>query len=454
MSRLTLLLGACLAVASPAFAAEKLADYTAQVPLKVEGQGPWYRLELPMALQLAAAHGDLRDLRVFNAEGEPLAYSLTRSEGSTARTEQALDLKWFPLRGPANVDSAPRVRVERSTTGTLVEVVPEEPAAPGERLRGWLLDASAAQGPLERLVLDWTTGEEGFQRFSIEASDDLQDWRPWGTGQLARLSFGGDRIDQREVALPGQPARYLRLLWLDAEAPVLSAARVTTASRESRPAPMVWSDPLPARSEGEGEYRWDLPLPIAVERLRFALEQPNTLAPVQLQSRNDPAGQWRPLTSGLLYRLPGEGKENVHDELILSGWDRIQQVRLKVDLRAGGFGTQGPALRVGMRATEVVFLARGTGPFVLAVGRPAATSSALPLGTLVPGLREDSLAKMGQARIEGDLRVTQAVAEEKTAVQAEQTDWKRFGLWAVLLLGVGLLVMMAVSLLRTQNKGA
>ena len=331
--------------------------------------------------------------------------------------------------------------------------MPEEPAAPGERLRGWLLDASAAQGPLERLVLDWTTGEEGFQRFSIEASDDLQDWRPWGTGQLARLSFGGDRIDQREVALPGQPARYLRLLWLDAEAPVLSAARVTTASRESRPAPMVWSDPLPARSEGEGEYRWDLPLPIAAERLRFALEQPNTLAPVQLQSRNDPAGQWRPLTSGLLYRLPGEGKENVHDELILSGWDRIQQVRLKVDLRAGGFGTQGPALQVGMRATEVVFLARGTGPFVLAVGRPAATSSALPLGTLVPGLRNDSLAKMGQARIEGDLRVTQAVAEEKAAVQAEQTDWKRFGLWAVLLLGVGLLVMMAVSLLRTQNKG-
>lgn len=96
-------------------------------------------------------------------------------------------------------------------------------------------------------------------------------------------------------------------------------------------------------------------------------------------------------------------------------------MRLKVDLRGGGFGAKGPALRVGMRATEVVFLARGPGPFELALGRPGAISAALPLDTLVPGLRGDSLAKMGQVQVDGDLHVTQAVVEQTVIVQA-QTD--------------------------------
>ncbi|MCR3763888.1 DUF3999 family protein, partial [Pseudomonas aeruginosa] len=35
------------------------------------------------------------------------------------------------------------------------------------------------------------------------------------------------------------------------------------------------------------------------------------------------------------------------------------------------------------------------------------------------------------------------------AVPEAGTDWKKIGLWAVLLLGVGLLVIMAMSLLRS-----
>lgn len=32
------------------------ADYATQVPLTLEGEGPWYRLELPLSLQMAARH--------------------------------------------------------------------------------------------------------------------------------------------------------------------------------------------------------------------------------------------------------------------------------------------------------------------------------------------------------------------------------------------------------------
>ncbi|MCY1281100.1 hypothetical protein D9M70_298990 [compost metagenome] len=431
----------------PLLAAEQPDDFATRVELRLDGQGPWYRMDLPMALHFAARHADLRDLRVFNADGEALAYSLTRSASSERRARHEHALRWFPLRGPAEDASAmPSVRVERSTTGTVVQVVPEGPASAGERLRGWLLDASAVQGPLEQLSLDWNDGE-GFQHFSIEASDDLQRWESWGEGQVARLSFADQRIDQHDVTLPGRPARYLRLLWKSPlQAPELSAVKVVSASRESLPAAMAWSAPLAPISAKDGQYLWDLPLGVPIERLRIAIERPGSLLPVQVEARRDGAPQWQPLASGLLYRLPQEGKEVAREELELPGWMAVKQLRLTVDQRAGGFGQQVPRLEVGMHATQVVFLARGNPPFTLALGNAEASREELPLATLVPGYDHTSLEKMGRAQaltIPSGIGVRPAEHES-----AAQVLWKRVGLWAVLLLGVGLLGAMAFSLLR------
>ncbi|WP_034062269.1 DUF3999 family protein, partial [Pseudomonas aeruginosa] len=102
----------------------------------------------------------------------------------------------------------PNLRVQRNTSGTIVEVLPENAGPAAETLRGWLIDASAVTFPLERLRLDWSSPEEGFQRFSVEASDDLEHWQAWGDGQIARLTFNGERIDVSEVKLPGRQARY------------------------------------------------------------------------------------------------------------------------------------------------------------------------------------------------------------------------------------------------------
>ncbi|MGH8354579.1 MAG: DUF3999 family protein, partial [Pseudomonas sp.] len=244
--RLALLAAVGLLAAPLAGAQATLGDYAARVPLTLSGEGPWYRLELPMALHFAARYADLRDLRVFNAEGETQAYALTlgSSQHSETRTETAV--KWFPLRGPANAEQVPSVRVQRSASGTLVEVAPEGEAGAGaEVLRGWLLDASAIEAPLHQLSLDWSAERDGFQRFSIEASDDLQHWQSWGAGQIARLSFADERIEQRDVQLPGQQARYLRLLWESPQqAPALTAARLISATSNNAPAPMAWSAPL------------------------------------------------------------------------------------------------------------------------------------------------------------------------------------------------------------------
>lgn len=441
-------LGLCVALS--ATAQEKPADFKSQLPLSLSGEGPWYRLELPLAAQLNASQSDLSDIRVFNAAGEPQAYALAREQAETREQRSLTEVKWFPLYSSADAsEAAPSVRVQSSASGTLVEVQPSSQLEAGEEvLRGWLLDASAIKAPLQQLVLDWTSERDGFQRFSIEASDDLQHWQAWGEGQVARLSFADERIEQHEVGLPGQSARYLRLLWSAPQsAPILTSAQLQSTSTSSLPLPLLWSQPLAGSSPKAGEYIWQLPTGLNVERLQVELSQPNSLAPVTLYGRRDNNQPWQPLTSGLLYRLTQNGQDVVQNDLQLTGRN-VQQLRLTVDERGGGLGAEAPALKVAVRATQLVFLARGAGPYTLALGNPTVAAANLPLATLIPDYSPQRLKALGQARVDSALQLAASTATPSVAPQASGPDWKKIALWAVLLLGVLALGAMAFSLLR------
>lgn len=437
------MVGMCAALA--ASAQEAPADFTHHVPLSVSGNGPWYRLELPLAVQLNARQADLSDVRVFNAAGEPQAYALSRQASQRTESRNVADVKWFPLYAADTQESLPGVVMKTTTEGTLVEIKPSSAAKPGKQvLRGWVLDASAIKAPLQQLSLDWSREQEGFQRFSIEASDDLQRWEPWGEGQVARLSFADERVEQHDVSLPGRSARYLRLVWKGQAAPLLTSAKLVSATRSSLPMPLVWSQPLAGTRLKAGEYSWQLPTGLSVERLRIELKQPNTLAPVTLAGRSDAKQLWQPLNNGLLYRLTQNGQDVVQDELQLPG-QVVTELKLQVDERGGGLGADAPALRFAVRATQLVFLARGEPPFSLALGNASVKAASLPLSTLIPDYSAERLNTLGQAKVVGDVAVASPVV---VAAVEDGLNWKKLGLWAVLLLGVAALGAMAYSLLR------
>lgn len=427
---------------------EKPGDFTTQMPLTLSGEGPWYRLELPLTVQMNARQTDLGDVRVFNAAGEAQAYALAREQAQTSENRVLTDVKWFPLYSSTDASEAiPSIQVKSSANGTLVEVRPSGQIEAGEEvLRGWLLDVSAIKAPLQQLILDWNSEREGFQRFSIEASDDLQHWQSWGEGQVARLSFADEQIEQHEVGLPGQKARYLRLLW-DApqSAPLLTSAQLESASINSLPLPLVWSQPLAGTGVKTGEYTWQLPAGLKVERLRVELSQANSLAPVTLYGRRESSQAWQPLSRGLLYRLSQNGQDVVQDELQMPG-QTVQQLKLVVDERGGGLGAEAPAVHFAVRATQLVFLARGAAPYTLALGNPAVKAANLPLPTLIPDYSPGRLAALGQAKVDAGMLFDQSNTAIPPIVVG--TDWKKIGLRAVLLLGVLFLAIMAFSLLR------
>lgn len=441
-----LLASLCLPV--PALADAQAPSFAVRAALQVEGEGPWYRLELPIALRLAAAHGDLRDLRVLDATGQAQAYSLEEGREEYRQLHRETPVRHFPLYAAGDAAEVPAVRIRRSDAGTLVEVAPQSaPAAADQQLRGWLLDASGIDEPLQRLLLDWPEqAGEGFQQFSIEASDDLQHWRAWGTGQVARLAFADERILQAEVELPGLKARYLRLLWLEPrQAPNLRSATLISVRGDRQAAPLNWSEPLVAGRTGNGELIWELPMALPVERVRVEPIERGTLAPVRLSGRAEVSQPWRGLASGVLYHLPEQGVERLNDELTLPGL-AVRQLSMRVDPRGGGLSGE-PRLRVALPASQVIFLARGKPPYTLAVGNPRLQDQSLPLSTLRPGQATGS-TDFAVARVDGSVRFSSAGQPPDGAAAAGGIEAKRLGLWVVLLSGVGLLVMMSLKMLR------
>ena len=56
---------------------------TQQATISSVGQGPFYRLNLPVSIYPTAAHVDLRDVRVRNADGNLVPHAWLHNEVST-----------------------------------------------------------------------------------------------------------------------------------------------------------------------------------------------------------------------------------------------------------------------------------------------------------------------------------------------------------------------------------
>ena len=450
LSMLALWLGAAQGVAA---VGEPLRDFKAQAPIELQGPGPYYELTLPIEAHLAAHFPDLRDMRVLNAQGEAVPFSTIRGQSRTEQAVEQSQVAWFPLySATATPDAVPEIRVERRADGTVVSVKGTESGdAGGRKLRGYLLDLSQNKHALHKLELDWDPAATGFQLLSVEASDDLQHWRSWlGSAQLARLEFNGERIERNQIELPGGRADYLRLTWREPQvAPALRSVTLTSGTSTERPAPLAWSAAMPPARAGEGEYEWELPRRLPVEQLRISLPQVNVLAPVEVWGRDDARANasWRLLARTVLYRLQIDGKEWQQNEIVLSG-QPVKSIRLKLDARSGGLGSDKPSLSVALTSRQVLFLARGDGPFLLAVGNPQAKAAELSPATLIPGYGTANALPISTARL-GTMEPAQgAAAQPQRDAGPVSLNWRTATLWAVLLMGIGTVGAMAVYLLR------
>jgi hypothetical protein len=411
---------------------------------------------VPVELYRGVTRKDLGDVRVFNNDGEEVPHAIRSLWRTQEQENKTVKLPFFPLYAASGGETGDlSLRFERNDNGTIVSLKSDGAAAPGRTLSAYLIDASGETQRLRRLVLGWAAGNDGFVvRVRVESSDDLANWTlVVPDASVARLDFAGHALERRYVHLGAVQAKYLRLSWQsegngdgEPDEPPFTLSQIEAEAIGATMPPERMSAELTAAEpatpvDGGTAFDFDLGGPVPVDHIALELPQENTLANVTLQSRATAADAWITRHRGLAYRVRVDGQELVSDAVPVDpSADRFW--RVVVDAKGGGLGKGVPRMQASWLPQQLLFVARGKGPYLVAYGSYKAepsTFDAQSLLALVPDQRVETLAADN-----AKLAFRRTLSGDKALIAPPPPPpWKVYILWTVLVLGVLLLAFMA-----------
>lgn len=435
-------------------------DFARQWPILGQHGEGLLRVELNQDVYAALQRGGLRDLVAFDASGQALALEPVALPAPPAERwpSRRLVLPLFHLPAELAHDTAERIElfIARGDDGRLrqlhADIGPAAAPGAGEVL---LLDASAAQEPLQALVIELESGTESVDaRVELQSSHDLSNWRSLGAPQaLVRLSQNGLHLERLRLSLGGSDAAYLRLLRRDASAP-LPIARIVaeTRSGETRSEPKASWVTLSGAADPEhiGRFRYRLPGPLPVDRIAMAPASGSGAFSARLTSRSaaGAAAGLQLRAEQVVFQL-GQGPEALRPETLRIA--PLRDVEWVMDTEPAQ--ALAPQLDLGFVPEQVLILAQGTAPFRLAAGSARAERAVVPLQPVLGQLRRrhgaDWLPPLSALGVGSELSGMHALQPAPQPLPLRQIL-----LWSVLLGGGLLVVGLVLRLLREPRPPA
>ncbi|HEX9652622.1 MAG TPA: DUF3999 family protein, partial [bacterium] len=243
-------------------------------------------------------------------------------------------------------------------------------------------------------------------------------------------------------------AKYFRISSADGEViPTLPAIAADLANQTIEPQREWQTLTAELKKSAPGEYHFTSAGYMPVDRLRLLLPQKNTIAQVVFWSRNADREEWRHRSSVLIYHLQIDEKEIVNpEEAVYSGGD--PQWRMTVEQSGGGLGEGQPQLEIGWVPQQLLFVARGEGPFTLAYGN-AREQAVEKQPEILSALKQQDAIGIKTAKTGARISLG---GESRLRPPALGSDPKHWILWGTLILAVLLLGGMARRLLRQMSQ--
>ncbi|MFW6011884.1 MAG: DUF3999 domain-containing protein [Desulfosalsimonas sp.] len=435
-------------------------EFAEGIILETQGEGPFFSLEIPAGLYEKTIRDDLGDLRVFNANKEPVPYIIRQPDTTSKSLMPPVLLPFFPVREDGQSigkSEGEEVSLQISTDkeGTIIDVsTGKDRQSSAQRLRSVLLDLSNLESMPSELELEWdNTGINFVTSVSVEGSRDLTSWKPvTARAGLAEQHFSGHTLYKNRISLQSTDSslNYLRINWPE-EAPDLKFTEVKAVFPEIRSAPeRRWRGLegylVPGQEAQTFEY--DAKGAFPVDRVNVVLPEKNNLIRALIKSRPQSGSEWRLRHQGVFYRL------SVDDTNISNQVFSISPVTDKywrIEVTSGTAASSGslPELRIGWIPHRILFLARGEAPFTLAYGSTGVGPSEASMGELLQKIKESGKNEMtAEASVGKQVVLGGDKALEK---RRPPVDWKTWLLWAILAAGVFFLGFMAYRLYRQMD---
>jgi len=446
---------------SMAEAAPKPMDFAYGMPLSLKEAGAVYRLTVPREVYETVTRDDLADIRVFNRAEAVVPHVIRRPKKPIEVPEHADILPIFPLYGGQNPPGKDglSMRVEKSGKQTSIQVFSDGAGGPEKpELSGYIIDARSHRDPVHELEVTWQETEASFVlTVSVESSRDMTHWTslvPRAT--LVRMQYHGHEIRRNRIRVPETQARYYRLTWpADREGIAITevlAIRKSGEPEQERQWTVLAGNSVKTDGErGIAAYAYESTARLPADRFRLRFNEKNTLAEATLFSRPDREATWQNRQRSVFYHLTFEETTLVQDTASV-GPTTDRYWKLAVEEDAFSDPSTVPTVELGWLPHELLFVARGEGPFMLAYGSAR-------LGQEEQGRDEHgTLARMMGGDKEGLLREAAVLSKKELGGSGQlvppppPVPWKTWLLWGVLVIGVGVIAMMALSLGKGMNR--
>jgi Protein of unknown function (DUF3999) len=401
-----------------------------------------YRFALPLTVYQNTFREDLGDLRVFNADGGVVPFSLSRPAAQSLIHKTPIAVPMFPLHEGARI-LVDGVHLTINSAGSAVNLQTQNGTATTATVRQYLLDARALDATLSALLLAWPEGSAEYTgRLGIEVSDDLAAWRSLvATAPIANLRANDRTLIENRAEFSPTKAKFWRLSWLGtAPSFELTDVLAEPAASFTEPVRDSWEVNGVVDPKNPREYTFDLGAHPPVSRANVLLPDPNSVIDVELSSRSTPSAPSRVITRSGFYRLKTPDAEQQNAPVVISpDTDRFWRARIV----GAGNSPQSPLrLHVEWVPNEVTFLAQGHAPFLFAYGNASADRAEADLSHL-PNELEIAPATLGPAQATG--------GASRLIAKPAPFPRMRVALWSVLLLAVTVLSWMAYRISNDPN---
>jgi hypothetical protein len=491
-----------VAVAAEPDAPLRPEDFALRVPLALDGPGGLHQLPIDAAVWNAARRADLRDLRVFNAQGESLPWGLLApgSEGAMPATPAAVvdvPMVTLPAAAPARdrllADVA--VRVQRADGSALTVTMdggaPAAQPSPATAadVGGYLFDLRGVPARTGVLMLRFAAdAPDVADAVQLLGSDDMVAWRPVAGGPLVHDTRVSPPVEHGRFALRDAPA-FVRLdLAAGGTAggrapgtPGPSGARLAGA-RFAAAAPLAppWAElvlPTAPVADEPGALQVEIPPALPMRALVIRPAQADTVVRVRVYAYTmqghahrhrvgplplplprraaSPEWQWR--AEGDVFRV--QRGDTVIESPPLAVQAPGSALRIVPADGATAFGGGVPTVVALWQPTRLVFAARGQPPFTLAVGHDDPALAAPPTLDPRPLLAADDPAgvRLPVARVvvasagpSGPAAVA-VDAPRRAPADAAASSTNRWVLWGVLAAAVLVVGGMAIGVWRQMQ---
>lgn len=449
---LWVVIGASFGTALHAADANSPQAYALRLPITLVPNAPLQRLQLPAQALVHLQSSGYSDVRIFNAQGQPVPMALSRVASTPAERGQ-VKLAAFPILGGESTTALDglQLRIEERQGQRVVQLSTAAGAAnaAAQKVLGALLDARDVKTPVVAMALDVDLPAGQPITFNLQASKDLKNWRQVADTVLFKTdaaSLGASTIELPAQDLSGH---YLRVTWTgnsQIAGVTLRGATLTTAVAASVVTRVAAAVATPALVSPH-EFSFNLPFATPVAALRIDPVGSNTLVPLRVLGRNDRSQPWTTLADTVVYKLTTGGKtqSSAPVELLRAV---TREIKIEADKKTPGFA-EAPEVAVLFDPVQLVFLANGADPFTLAVGAADSPSAYLPLPSLMPGYQPGQENKLPLATPE-----SVGAAIVASGALSDSMPTRSLVLWGVLIAGALALGAMAWALMKQSSRDA